>query len=618
MARKLLVEIIGDAAGLEGSLRRADGATSGFSSHLGGLAKAATLALGAGALGGIALVLDKSVKAAMAGQVSQARLDAALRATHQSVTGLTPALNAAEDASRKLGFADEDTRDSLAKLEIATGNTKTAVADLSVAQDIARFKHISLTAASQTLAQAMTGSQRAVKQLGITVTPVTTAFDALKASGEDLTTSLGKADEAHAKLQDRMATSKEIIQAVTDKVHGQADAFASTAAGGMEQFHAQLGHLEEGLGNTLLPIMTGVLDWVNANWPTISAVFQTVFSAIGDGVTAIKPYFDDLVSFVKTVVNFVADHWPQIRTVIDNVFNGVKQLVGGFVSVVTGLWQQFGGTIKDVVTRTFNALGPIISDVFNVIKGIFQAFSDLLHGNWSKLFDDLKNIVSNVFDAIWRILKTAISDLGDLALAIAKAILNGIGKGLSSLADTVAGFFSDTWNTVSHDANVFINNLIAFFKGIPGAILGAAESVGSTFVRGLVSGLSSLGSALLSAIKAPIDAVISAWNAIGFSITLPSINLPFVGKIGGGHLSFHVPQLPLLDVGGSILETGLAVVHKGEHVIPAGAAMAGQGGVHLHFAAGAFQSLDPRKSGTLVVEAITAWERANGPRYARA
>lgn len=616
MARKLLVEIIGDSGKLEQSMKRGDTAVTGFSSHLGGLVKTAGLALGAGALGGIALVLDKSVKAAIEGQKSQAALDTALKATHQSVTAMTPALESAQDASRKLGFADEDTRTALAKLEIATGSTTKSIQDLGVAQDIARLKHISLATASQTLAQAMTGSQRAAKQLGINVIPVTANLDALKKSGMDLTTTEGIAAEAHAKLADKMATSQAVIAAVTDKVHGQAQAFADTAAGGMEQFHAQLGHLEEGLGNTLLPILTGVLDWVNGNWPTISKVFDIVFGAIGDAVNAVKPYFEDFMGFVKAAVGVVVEHWPQIQAVIDNVFNAVKSIVETFIGIVEALWKQFGGTITDVVDRTFHAIGPIINDVFNVLKGIFQAFSDLLHGKWGALWDDIKSIVSNAFDAIFKILKTAAENALEEAAAIAKAILGGIGKGLASLADTVAGFFKDTWDAVSHDANVFINNLIGFFKGIPGAILGAAESVGSTFVHGLVSGLSALGGALLSAIKAPIDAVIGAWNSIGFDITLPSIHLPIIGTIGGGHLSFHVPQLPLLDVGGQIMETGIAIVHKGEHVVPAGGALMGGGGGNTYHVT--VQSLDPRKSGTLVIEAITAWERANGPRYARA
>jgi hypothetical protein len=65
------------------------------------------------------------------------------------------------------------------------------------------------------LAQAMTGSQRAAKQLGIVVMPVTKNMDALKASHVDLTTASGRAEEAHAKLLDKMATGQAVIDATT-------------------------------------------------------------------------------------------------------------------------------------------------------------------------------------------------------------------------------------------------------------------------------------------------------------------------------------------------------------------------------------------------------------------
>src|SRR5439155_513967 len=130
--------------------------------------------------GGLAFGLEKSAKAAIEGQADQARLDAALRTTHQSITAMTPALEAAEAASRKLGFTDNDTRLSLARLEVATGDTKKATTDLALAEDIARLKKVDLATATQTLTSTLGGNARAAKSLGIILLPVTTNMDALK------------------------------------------------------------------------------------------------------------------------------------------------------------------------------------------------------------------------------------------------------------------------------------------------------------------------------------------------------------------------------------------------------------------------------------------------------
>lgn len=94
------------------------------------------------------------------------------------------------------------------------------------------------------------------------------------------------------------------------------------------------------------------------------------------------------------------------------------------------------------------------------------------------------------------------------------------------------------------------NSLVSFIKSLPGRISGAA--------RGLFNGIR-------DAFRSAINWIISKWN--GLSFTLPSVNIPGLGRIGGGTLS--TPNLPYLDVGGDILRTGLAVVHRGERVVPA-------------------------------------------------
>ncbi len=506
MARTLLVSIIGDSASLERSLARSDAAASGFGSRLGGLAKMATLALGAGALGGLALVLDKSVKAAMAGQVSQAALNTALKNTHQSVAAMTPALSAAEDGARKLGFADDLSREALAKLEVATGSTKAAVSDLGVAEDIARFKHVDLTAAAQMLAQAMTGSQRAVKQLGIVIPTVTTNADALKRTSEDLTTVSGRAALAHAQLLDKMATGNAIIQAVTDKVHGQADAFAGTAAGGMAQFQAGLSHMEESIGNALLPILQSAVAWVNSNWPQIQAVFQAVFSAIGSAINAVKPYFDTFAGWVQAAVAVVAANWPQIKNVISSVMNAIGQIIDNVVSVVKAIWAQFGDTILSVLERSFNAVKQVFVDAFNIIKSVFQAFSDLFQGKWGALWNDIKSIVSNAFNAVVTVIKTVALNLLDEAIAVGKAIIQGILKGLEALGKLV------------------LNALKAIgtaLLAIPGLILDAVLAIGKAIIDGIVNGMGDIVSTIGGKLKSGLDSAINFVKS-GFGIFSPS------------------------------------------------------------------------------------------------
>jgi hypothetical protein len=123
--------------------------------------------------------------------------------------------------------------------------------------------------------------------LGITVPTVTAAYDAL---GKNAT----KAEQAHAKLIDKMATGDAVVKAVAEHVKGQGEAYAGTAAGGMEQFHAQLDHLEVAIGSGLLPVMTAlatdlatVADWFSKHI-TLTKILFASLGALGVVLLAVS------------------------------------------------------------------------------------------------------------------------------------------------------------------------------------------------------------------------------------------------------------------------------------------------------------------------------------------
>ncbi len=74
-----------------------------------------------------------------------------------------------------------------------------------------------------------------------------------------------------------------------------------------------------------------------------------------------------------------------------------------------------------------------------------------------------------------------------------------------------------------------------------------------------------LGDALTWPFKAAFNWIAQAWNITvgGLRFTIPD----WVPGVGGN--SFSMPRIPTLAVGGEILSSGLAMVHKGERVVPA-------------------------------------------------
>jgi hypothetical protein len=255
--------------------------------RMGKVGKAAGAA-GLAIAGGLAVGLTKSVRAAMDAEKSQVRLEQSFKRAKVSVAAHSKEIAKASARALQLGFDDEDLKDSLGSLVIATGSYKKAQADANVAMDVARFKGVSLEAGTKMLTMAMAGSQRAAKQLGLSVQAVTTeqdkakrAFDQNKDAINKQFDALGKLTPAekaakdaaleHAKAQyegakataqvmDKQVTAGKVIDLVKDKVKGQAQAYSETAAGGMERFKVGLEELEETIGATLLPILTKVIN----------------------------------------------------------------------------------------------------------------------------------------------------------------------------------------------------------------------------------------------------------------------------------------------------------------------------------------------------------------------
>jgi phage FluMu protein gp41 len=313
--RKLEVVITGDTAGLERALTRSSSAATTFAGRMEKtgrsmtsfgktLTKSVTLPIV-----GVGVVITKM---ALDSEASMAKFNAAVKSSGLSVKGMDKSLQGAEQRGRALGFTNIELQGGLARLVVATQSSTKSVRDLAVAEDLARFKHISLEQSSQMLSQAMTGSARAVKQLGINVIPVTTAMDALKAAHKKTGDAATEQEKVTAKLADKLATGNQVIAEVTQRLHGQAAAYASTAAGGMAQFRAQIENIGEKLGSALLPMLNRVVDaltralnWFNQLSPatkkwigilaTVAAavgpiliVFGKLFSAIGQVSGALK------------------------------------------------------------------------------------------------------------------------------------------------------------------------------------------------------------------------------------------------------------------------------------------------------------------------------------------
>jgi hypothetical protein len=564
---------------LEGAVAATSKANSGFA-KFGKAAGVAGLALG----GVLAVGLEKSVHAAMDAEASTARMNQAFKDSGVAAKKFGAGIDDAESASRKLGFTNAAVRESLGSLIVATHNGAKAIQDLSIAEDVARFKHVDLATGTKTLTMAMAGSQRAIKQLGITLAPVTTHMDALKERYKELGTAIPPAEAAQAKFLDKQATASGVIDLVSQKLKGQADAFSQTAAGGAQQFSAQIDNLKEKLGAGLLPAVTAVVEKLSA-FASFLSEHTTLAKglAIGLGGLAVALIGVSVASAIAT-----AAMSPLLLPIAAAVV-----AIAGLTFVVVKLVQDFRsnwplllpivlgplGAIIAAVIHWHSEIGAAFTAAWNFVKGITERVWSAITGAVTGAMGTVGNAVVSGFHAVVATITGAVGAALSAASAVGHAIVSGIRNGLEALVGAVKAGFERAWN---------------FLKGLPGEALAMGVRIGEAIVSGIISGLASLPGRVIGAIKSGLSGAVHAVGGFfhgsgDFLWTKYAIGIPMVdGIIDGIRARQPLLMAALRDTLGSVPTLSLGTVGSSVAVAgyPAGVQAAsgfggGFGGVNV-------------------------------------
>ena len=204
--------------------------------------------------------LTDAVKAAQEDEQSVAQLNASLNANAPLWRENANAIDAQIKASQRLGFTDDEVRGSLSRLSAVTHDVNESLKIQQTAMDLARFKNISLEAATQALVQVEAGRYRGLAALGINIKDIHNRTEALAA-----------------------------VQKVAA---GSAEAWGKTSAGAAQEAGIAFGEAQESIGRGLLPVITelshGVRDilapalqTVADNLPLIEQAATAVAVAFG-------------------------------------------------------------------------------------------------------------------------------------------------------------------------------------------------------------------------------------------------------------------------------------------------------------------------------------------------
>ena len=348
-------------------------------------------------------------------------------------------------------------------------------------------------------------------------------------------------------LNRNMGTIKTFIQSglnvlvVAFKGIGEA---LSLAQGPLSAFRT---YLEENPGKA--KILAGALAGLAAALTT-AAVAQ---AALNLAVLA-NPYVA-AVAAVGLLVGALAALYitnERVRESFDKTYSDLRSKTLTTLAVLTAVWARFGEALTAIAKAAALTVTLAYRNMFDLIRGMFNIFAGLFTGDWRRMWTG----VTQIFDA-------AIGNLIKLLRSYVDALLAS-GKAMAS---------------------AIVEGMVAGLKGLASAVRGVASDLGRAFVDGMKAGLSTLGSVLASAIKAPLNAIISAWNSLGIPGFSININIP--GPVPDVNFSWGgigLPDIPQLKTGGITKKDMFAQLHANEAVIPLSSPRAsGVGGMVVNF-----------------------------------
>lgn len=304
--------------------------------------------------------------------------------------------------------------------------------------------------------------------------------------------------------------------------------------------------------STLVGLISGYMDIalipIRMGWDTVKAIFQVAWDVI-TGI--VKAAWDFLSGYISGSIDFISGllqagwdgitgtvqiAWDLIKGYINVPLDFIKGQVQIFTDFVTGKWGKLWGDVKDTASRIWNDISTMISNILGTIKKtVSDAAGDVINGFISGFeagFAGAYKAMDDLYHMFTAFFKDAINWLWNIGQDIVKGLINGI----SSMGSAV-------WNAAKSIGDDITGALGSIFNfGSPSRTM---HQYGKWLGQGLVGGMNSQQASAASAAQALARSTMAGFGnptmtATG-TVNWSSENLPAAGMNGGTLGGYAVP-----------------------------------------------------------------------------
>jgi phage-related protein len=508
------------AKGLKGAEQQAE-STSGRLKSMGKVALAAAGAAGLGALVATFKVgIDEFSEAAKVGAQTEAVIKSTGKAAGVSAKQVE---SLATQLMNKSGMDDEAIQSGENLLLTFTRIQNVA----GKGNDI--FNQTTKTMVDMSVALGQDAKTSAL-QLGKALNDPIKGVTALQRVGVSFTKAQKEQIKTLEESGHHIEAQKLILHELNKEFGGSAEAAGKTLPGQMKILRENFNNLAGSIVGALVPALSMVASFFTKHPDLAKAVTigvlalaaamvalnvaMAVTAALSAGILGPFAAIAAALAAIVVVAILVVKNWDKISEAMTTAMNTVKRVALATLNWLRANWPLIVGILTGpigaavvLIVRHWDKISGAARDAFNAVKSLVTSFTSWLAGMAGKVGD----AVAKVADALGKIDDPFVAAIGAIKSAI---------------------------------------------SSLPG------------FITGLVGKIRSAASAVADALKAPINAVLKAWNGLEFHI--PKISLPSVKilgkKIGGGSFggqTFGFPNIPLLAKGAVISSPTLAMVGEG-------------------------------------------------------
>jgi len=511
-----------------------------------------------------------------------------------------------EDAYKNLGVSQSDylaTANKMGALFQGSGVEQQKSLELTEnamqrAADMASVMGIDMQVALDSVAGAAKGNFTMMDNLGVAMNATNIEAYAL-AKGLDFTWNTAtQAEKAELAMQ--------MFFENTEQYAGNfAKESTQTISGSIGLMQAALGSFTAGLGNANADMTNLTKNMVDA----FQSVVKNIVPVIKNIVTALPPAMDAVLSAIgdllpmlletatglftqvlQTIIQLLPELIPAavsaILTIVGALIDNLPLIVGAAAQLIIALVDGLGTALPTLIPAMVEAIVLIAQTLLDNMDQLLAAAFTLMEGLATGLIDalpelikELPKIITSIVDFIVNnlpeIINLGITLIVQLAAGLIQAIpqllaslpqiINALINGISSYIESfkqagkniLTGLWQGIvviWSSITNWIDEKINGMISWFGGLYQSFV----NIGQTIFNGLFDGLKNTWSSITSFINDSISWLadkLTFWNnsksemssGVGNAVSIPSysVGTPFVPN------------------------TGLALLHRGESVIPA-------------------------------------------------